>query len=174
MRIVNHWSSQWYTKMAYISPQERQRKKEAFDAYVLQIFLEEGWEAISYERVSKHFKTTNSSIQRYYPHRADFGNALSGHILPILAKHLKFDTKQVFIESWAEAMHDWFFAMVIKMIIENSVVTNTDNNIKKGVYRMVGVLENTMTNEEAVDALESVLGKSVMFYMNQSLTSDLK
>ncbi|CDT65530.1 hypothetical protein [Vibrio coralliirubri] len=156
--------------MAYISPEQRQAKKEAFDTFIFEIFTTEGWDAITYERISKHFKTTNSSIQRYYPHRRDFGRALEGKVFPLVVVHLSFESKKAFIDSWVTAMDDQFFSMVVRMLIENALVPSTNEKTKGGAQRLIGAMMQGMTQQEAIEAIEIALGKSVFYHMNQGLT----
>ena len=98
--------------MAYISPEERQRKKDTYDAYIYEVFITDGWDCVTYDRISKHFGITKSSVQRYYPHRADFGKALSGRVFPLMVKHLDFTSKKTLLIHGAKALRDhcsvWF------------------------------------------------------------------
>ncbi|MEZ9246156.1 TetR/AcrR family transcriptional regulator [Vibrio lentus] len=153
--------------MAYISPEERQRKKDTYDAYIYEVFITDGWDCVTYDRISKHFGITKSSVQRYYPHRADFGKALSGRVFPLMVKHLDFTSKQDFIDSWRKGMEDRLFCMVAKMLVENAMTTHTNDDAKGGMNRLMMFMQGTMSNEEALDAVERILGITVLCYMNQ-------
>jgi hypothetical protein len=153
--------------MAYISPEQRKQKKELFDAYIYDLFLSEGWDAITYQRISKRFNTTSSSIQRYYPYKTDFAEALDGKVFPLISKHLSFEGKEAFVNSWVTALDDEFFAMVVRMLIENAMAPRTHTNTIGGAMKLMTGLSQTMTPQEAKEAIESVLGKSIVTFMNQ-------
>lgn len=159
--------------MAYISPEQRAKKKEEYDAVVYEIFVTEGWEALTYQNVANRLlgdngkKLTKSSLQRYYPKRIDFGRSLIGKVAPVIISKLDFFDKQAFIESWVQALDDDFFRMVIQMFIENALESTEKTGSKMGTERLLNVMKATIPSEECTEALEIVFGKSVIYFLNK-------
>ncbi len=149
--------------MAKISAEEKHRKKAEFDAHIYDIFINEGWDAVTYERMAKDFGTRKSSIQRYYGKRLDFGNALQGKILPIILPLLDFSDKEAFIASWLLALDNQTFREVNKLLIENA--TGSGVGGWQGVNRLLHIMRNTMSDNDADAAITTCLGKSVLFFL---------
>ena len=156
--------------MAKITAQEKERKKAILDAHIYEVFINEGWDALSYERIAKDFGTRKSSIQRYYEKRLDFGIALQGKIFPIIVDLLDFTDEARFIASWVKALENQTFREVNKLLIENATGSGTGGRI--GVSKLLNKMKATMSNDEANAALKTCLGESVLFFLNQSLAEN--
>ncbi|USE34352.1 TetR/AcrR family transcriptional regulator [Endozoicomonas sp. SCSIO W0465] len=88
--------------MAKISSEERARRQQSYDAVILNIFMTESWEAITYDRLSRELDISKSTLQRYYPSRMHFVSALEGNVMPIVARNLDwlyFDYELLYSEN---------------------------------------------------------------------------
>ncbi|WP_406733658.1 TetR/AcrR family transcriptional regulator [Vibrio scophthalmi] len=146
--------------MARITREEKERKKQLFDAYIWELFVTEGWQAISYERIAKQFDSYKSAIQAYYPHKSDFASAIRGRVLPLIVQTLDFKSREDFIESWKKGHEDFFFHNVVMMLIENLMSSNTSDLSIKGTEALAQRLKAQFTDGEEV--LYICLGYSIV------------
>lgn len=150
--------------MARITVQEKQQKKEKLDECIVNIFLNEGWSAVTYDRLAKEFNVRKSSIQAYYPSSIMFATALQGIIFPILVKLLNFSSKEKFIDSWVVAYNDTnnhVFRESIEMLLQNIIKDGTSPYSRGGVLKLQHHLSLSIGEEEAIDAIKCVFGELI-------------
>ncbi|WP_246856152.1 hypothetical protein [Vibrio crassostreae] len=103
--------------MARITKVQWEENLASYNALILDVFLKEGWENVTYDRLSKETGLRKSTLQGYYPCNNDFEIALKGKIVPIFLRHLDFSSKRTLIVSWRKAMQAHQFRMVIRMLM---------------------------------------------------------
>lgn len=151
--------------MAKITAEEKERKKAELDAHIYKIFITEGWDAITYERMAKDFGTRKSSIQRYYEKRLDFGTALQGRVFPVVIQLLDLSCKERFIASWIQALENHTFREVNKLLVEHATGSGTGG--LQGLNKLLRVMKATMSDSDAHSALTVCLGETVLFFLKQ-------
>ncbi|GAA5645883.1 MULTISPECIES: hypothetical protein [Vibrio] len=153
--------------MARISAVEKERKKRIYDAVIFNIFINEGWEYITYERLSTELDVRKSTLQGYYPTRAHFSTALQDKVLPLMIEKLNFANKDAFIDSWQQALMEKRFLMVIRMFIGSALSPETSNGTRQSLNHLQREMQRTMSQEEADSAIRAVMGDSMVFIINQ-------
>ncbi|MEX0334254.1 TetR/AcrR family transcriptional regulator [Vibrio tubiashii] len=158
--------------MAYISSEQREANKQKYDEVVYQIFITEGWDAVTYQNVANKLseggkKLPRSTLQRYYPSRIDFGRSLQGKVAPHLIKQLDLSSKEAFIQSWMKALDDKLFMMVVRMLIENAFASGEKQGAKIGVGNFMRLMSERISKEEVQEALEICLGKSILYVLEK-------
>lgn len=154
--------------MARISAKEKEEKQKKYDEVVFNIFITEGWDAISYGRIAKEVGVTASSLQNYYPRLVDFGRALQGRVFPMVAHQLDFSSKEAFVSSWDVAIQGGgLFPSLVRMLIQSALETETSPQTIQGIIRLKGILGQQMSPEDADSAIKSALGTTIITLMNQ-------
>ncbi|MGF1698207.1 TetR family transcriptional regulator [Vibrio lamellibrachiae] len=154
--------------MARITVAEREQKKQMMDDLIFRLFMTEGWEVVTYDRLAKELGMGKSSIQRYYESKNMFMTALQGKVFPLAMQKLDFSTSEAFINSWVKAYHDedsHVFREVVRMLMDNIMSSGTAPQAKAAIYRMIQQLENIMPHQEAEDTMKMVLGCTVYAFL---------
>lgn len=151
--------------MARISRTEREANKRMYDAVIYQIFVTEGWEAITFDRLAKELNVRKSTLQGYYPSRGHFVSAVQGKILPMVLQFLDISSKDNFIHSWNQALHDNpQFATIIKMFIGNALQTDTSNITRQALSHLQRQLQQNMSRDDAELAIKISIGDSILVF----------
>ncbi|MBW3695433.1 TetR/AcrR family transcriptional regulator [Vibrio sp. T187] len=151
--------------MARITKEQKSANLEAYNAVVLKIFLEEGYRVITYARLAEELGIRQSTLQGYYPSSSDFILALKGKLLPIMLKHLSFESKDRFFESWMNGLQVTQFRNVIAVVLSTANLENPSEFNYQGITSLDNLLKEHFGHEHR-DILESVLGRSFLF-LNQ-------
>nr|WP_086939345.1 TetR/AcrR family transcriptional regulator [Thaumasiovibrio occultus] len=155
--------------MAKISRAEREANKQRFDALVLNIFLLEGWEAVTLTRLAQETGTRMSTLQGYYPTRRDLGNALTGKVFPHFLSELNFESEKSFRDSWMHALaHNNIFRGVITLLLESCVMTDTPEAAYQGLLRLKQLCQDSFGDEHIINC---ILGESVVYLASQTPAS---
>ena len=152
--------------MARITLEQRKENTEKFDAIIVKLFLENGWNSVTYDNIAKVAGVRKSTLQGYYPSNKDFGNALKGRIFPIFISHLDFTDEQRLIDSWNVALDVKEFRMVISMFIANSASLEPSSLTLKGMQGLITLFSDHLGLERATAVAEILLGKTVMKFVN--------
>ena len=92
--------------MARISQEDKLRKQHELNQLVMDIFWEEGPDAITYAEVARRFNTSKSAIQRYFASQTDFLNFLKCALVPYVESRVDWSNEQTILDSWFEALDD--------------------------------------------------------------------
>ena len=150
--------------MARITVKEKEHKKAMMDEIIHQLFIREGWEAVTYDRLAKELDMRKSSIQSYYSKNILFASALQGRIFPVVIQKLDFTSKEAFIETWLKSFHDkecHVFRDTIKMLLQNIIKTGTSPYTKGAVMKLQSLLTQKIGEKEATYAIKWVLGETL-------------
>ncbi|MGR5320479.1 TetR/AcrR family transcriptional regulator [Vibrio jasicida] len=157
--------------MARITAEQRASNKAEYDALILRIFMEEGWDHVTYDRLSKELGIRKSTLQGYYENRLMFATALQGKILPHVMQKLDVNSSEGFIRSWFDAYwdhEDHVFREVVRMLVTSVVDSGSGAvQIKRAINQIELVLSNNIGKEEARNTMEIVFGKIIFLYMEQ-------
>lgn len=156
--------------MARVSAEEIQRKRKMYDECILNLFLTEGWDAVTYDRIAKEMGITKSSLQRYYANKMQFAYALEGQVFQQATKLLDFTDRDSFLDSWKQSLNDnQIFRECLHIIMTNALAPVSAEATTKAVTRLTGVLANNIGKVEAQDTVDLALGRSLISYMNNKL-----
>lgn len=155
--------------MARITAEQKAAKRKSMDEKILSIFMNEGWGAVTYDRLAKEFNVRKSSIQAYYTSSTMFATALQGKVFPLIVPLLDFSTKQAFIDSWMKAYRDegeHVFKEVMKMLLDNILKDGTSQFSREAVLRLQHMLSHKIGDEEAQSAIKVVFGEMIYCKMH--------
>ncbi|MEZ9411037.1 TetR family transcriptional regulator [Vibrio lentus] len=156
--------------MARVSAEEIQRKRKMYDECILNLFLTEGWDAVTYDRIAKEMGITKSSLQRYYANKMQFAYALEGQVFQQATKLLDFTDRGSFLDSWKKSLNEnQIFRECLHIIMTNALAPVSATATTKAVTRLTGVLANNIGKVEAQDTVDLALGRSLTSYMNNKL-----
>lgn len=156
--------------MARVSAEEIKRKRKMYDECILNLFLTEGWDAVTYDRIAKEMKITKSSLQRYYANKMQFAYALEGQVFQQATELLVFTDKASFLESWQHSLNEnQIFRECLHIIVTNALAPVSEIVTTKAVARLTDVLANSIGEVEAQDTVDLALGRSLTLYMNNNL-----
>ncbi|MGF1848750.1 TetR/AcrR family transcriptional regulator [Vibrio lentus] len=156
--------------MARVSAEEIQRKRKMYDECILNLFLTEGWDAVTYDRIAKEMGITKSSLQRYYANKMQFAYALEGQVFQQATKLLDFTDRGSFLDSWKQSLNEnQIFRECLHIIMTNALAPVSATATTKAVTRLTGVLANNIGKVEAQDTVDLALGRSLISYMNNKL-----
>lgn len=156
--------------MARVSAEEIQRKRKMYDECILNLFLTEGWDAVTYDRIAKEMGITKSSLQRYYANKMQFAYALEGQVFQQATKLLDFTDRGAFLDSWKKSLNEnQIFRECLHIIMTNALAPVSAAATTKAVTRLTGVLANNIGKVEAQDTVDLALGRSLISYMNNKL-----
>ncbi|MEZ9574937.1 TetR/AcrR family transcriptional regulator [Vibrio sp. 10N.261.55.F4] len=150
--------------MARITQVQKLENQKHYDEIVLNLFLAEGHEALTYARIAQEIGISLTTLQGYYPSTRAIRSVLHEHMLSIVIDSLDFSSEALFIQSWQAALDNEQFRYVIKlMFFHASQIKNPEqfNLSSNGEFREK-MLDSFGNN--SVRILEMVVGRS-MFYL---------
>lgn len=151
--------------MGRITQEEREANKKRFDAIVFDIFLTEGWDACTLNRISKECGIRKSTLQGYYPSKENFAEALEGKIFPLVGPRLNFTSRDGFVKGWVELLtNDRLFKEVVKMLIGNIVTNGGNLRTQAPIIRIINLLSKNIGEEEAHKSIQDVFGLTIYKY----------
>ncbi|MCF7503274.1 TetR/AcrR family transcriptional regulator [Vibrio sp. L3-7] len=150
--------------MARITQVQKLENQMNYDEIVLNLFLAEGHEALTYARIAQEIGISLTTLQGYYPSTRAIRSVLHKHMLSIVIESLDFASEEVFVQSWQNALDDEQFRFVIKLMffhasqIKSPEAFNisSDGQFREKMFESFGA--------DSVRILETVVGRS-MFYL---------
>lgn len=152
--------------MARITQQQKIENQKKYNQVVLDLFLAEGHESLTYARIAKEIGVSLTTLQGYFPSTRAIRAALHGHILPIIMKPLDFTNENTFYESWDKALDEPQFQSVMKLIFFHASQTEQLQGFDlqaDGAFR-----EKTIESfgGNAKQVIETVIGRSLLKMTN--------
>ncbi|WP_394245311.1 hypothetical protein [Vibrio astriarenae] len=147
--------------MARISKEERQRKLEELNEGIWQLFLERGYDALTFYNIAHYVNWRQSTIQSY--HRSDtLVTAVRGRIEPYFIGKLNFASLESLEATWMDSLKDSGFVNIIRFLInlncnDKFIVDLTAFGVKR--------LEEISTESlglEGLALMQKLMGLSVM------------
>lgn len=148
--------------MARITQQQKAENLARYNSIILELFLNEGWDSVTYDRLAKETGLRKSTLQGYYPSNKDFAQAMQGKVMPIVIEQLDFSSPQAFVDSWMTGLEQKQFSMIIRMFVSNSTKPQPSEFSQRGILGLKQLIASHLPDESADEILEAVLGKSVM------------
>ncbi|WP_122082678.1 hypothetical protein [Vibrio coralliirubri] len=147
--------------MARISKAQWEENFASYNALILEIFLNEGWDHVTYDRLSKETGLRKSTLQGYYPSNSDFEVAMKGKVFPIILQHLDFSSKSQLINSWQKAMKENQFKMIMRMFVMHAHKKGAEGSGRLGVLGLAKFISDKLPNEDALEIIQLLFGLTV-------------
>ncbi|MBC7005673.1 hypothetical protein BIZ37_24245 [Photobacterium sp. BZF1] len=147
--------------MARISKDKWQENFAKYNAIILEIFLTEGWDFVTYDRLSKETGLRKSTLQGYYPSNQDFAVAMDGKVLPIIMQHLSFESREALIQSWAESLESQKFRMIMKMFVMHASKHESEGRGALGAKGLLNIIQYELPDEDGLELLQHLFGLTV-------------
>ncbi|PKF62197.1 TetR/AcrR family transcriptional regulator [Psychromonas sp. psych-6C06] len=84
---------------------------------IVDIFMEKGWEAISYGSIAKHTGLSRGGVQRIVPNKDAMMGAFQGQVSEFFTKQLDFSNEHSLTDSWVRALDNLHFRNCLKFFI---------------------------------------------------------
>ena len=84
---------------------------------IVDIFMEKGWEAISYGSIAKHTGLSRGGVQRIVPNKDAMMGAFQGQVVDFVSQQLDFSNETSLTDSWVSALENLQFRNCIKFFI---------------------------------------------------------
>ncbi len=84
---------------------------------IVDIFMEKGWEAISYGSIAKHTGLSRGGVQRIVPNKDAMMGAFQGQVSEFVMGQLDFTNEMLLTESWINALDNLQFRNCLKFFI---------------------------------------------------------
>lgn len=152
--------------MSRITKTQKLENQKHYDEIVLNLFLAEGHEALTYARIAQEIGISLTTLQGYYPTTRAIRSILHQPMLSIVIESLDFSSEEAFLKSWQNALDNEPFRYVIKlMFFHASQVKNPEefNISSDGVFRDK-MLESFGT--DSIRIIETVVGRSMLYLTN--------
>lgn len=121
---------------------------------IVDIFMDKGWEAISYGSIAKHTGLSRGGVQRIVPNKDAMMRAFQGQIVEFVSKQLDLTDEASLTASWVFALENIQFRNCIKFFI-GAISSESPGKVlaKQGFDRMA----KTVGQEK----MQSLIGLSV-------------
>lgn len=150
--------------MARITQEQKEENLKKYNQIILDLFLTEGWHAVTYDNIAKVAGVRKSTLQGYYESNKDFGLALKGKIFPVFTKYLDLSSKKNLISSWNNALEHKQFRMIINMLIANSTTQAPSDMTVMGVKNLINMFNHAF-DEDCRELVEKLLGTTVLRFL---------
>lgn len=147
--------------MARISREERQRKLEELNEGIWQLFLEQGYDALTFYNIAHYVNWRQSTIQSYHKSETLI-SAVRGRIEPYFIGKLDLTSTGSLEQSWSKGLEDKGFVNIIRFLIN---LNCSDPFIVEltayGVKRLEDISYEAL-GEDGLNLMQKLMGLSVM------------
>ncbi|WP_394141771.1 TetR/AcrR family transcriptional regulator [Vibrio chagasii] len=152
--------------MSRITKIQKLENQKHYDEIVLNLFLAEGHEALTYARIAQEVGISITTLQGYYPTTRAIRSVLHQPMLSIVIESLEFSSEEAFLQSWQNALGNEQFRYVIKLMFfhASQVKSPEEFNISSD-----GAFKNKMLESFGTDSIriiETVVGRSMLYLTN--------
>ncbi|NOH33976.1 TetR/AcrR family transcriptional regulator [Vibrio chagasii] len=152
--------------MSRITKIQKLENQKHYDEIVLNLFLAEGHEALTYARIAQEVGISITTLQGYYPTTRAISSVLHQPMLSIVIESLEFSSEEAFLQSWQNALGNEQFLYVIKLMFfhASQVKSPEEFNISSD-----GAFKNKMLESFGTDSIriiETVVGRSMLYLTN--------
>ncbi|KAB0483252.1 TetR/AcrR family transcriptional regulator [Vibrio sp. IB15] len=152
--------------MSRITKIQKLENQKHYDEIVLNLFLAEGHEALTYARIAQEVEVSITTLQGYYPTTRAIRSVLHQPMLSIVIESLEFSSEEAFLQSWQNALGNEQFLYVIKLMFfhASQVKSPEEFNISSD-----GAFKNKMLESFGTDSIriiETVVGRSMLYLTN--------
>lgn len=147
--------------MARISREERQRKLEELNEGIWQLFLNKGYDALTFYNIAHYVNWKQSTIQSYHKSET-LVSAVRGRIEPYFLGKLDLSSLDSLEASWLKSLEDSGFVNIIRFLInlncnDSSMIALTAYGVKRLEEVSYGAL-----GSEGLALMQKLMGLSVM------------
>ncbi|GLS89870.1 hypothetical protein GCM10007916_09370 [Psychromonas marina] len=103
--------------MAKSTQQQALLTEQRIHQAIIDIFMDKGWEAISYGSIAKHTGLSRGGVQRIVPSKGAMMGAFQGQVTEYLYQNLDFSDDASLTSSWTEALENAQFRNCLKFFI---------------------------------------------------------
>ncbi|MFA0036272.1 TetR/AcrR family transcriptional regulator [Vibrio sp. 10N.261.52.A1] len=152
--------------MSRITKIQKLENQKHYDEIVLNLFLAEGHEALTYARIAQEVGVSITTLQGYYPTTRAIRSVLHQPMLSIIIERLEFSSEEAFLQSWQNALGNEQFLYVIKLMFfhASQVKSPEEFNISSDGAFKNKMLESFGTN--SIRIIETVVGRSMLYLTN--------
>ena len=133
--------------MAKNSQQQALLTEKRIHQAIVDIFMEKGWEAITYGSIAKHTGLSRGGVQRIVPSKEAMTEAFQGQVYQYILGQLDLSDKNKTIQTWETAFVQPKFQNCIKFLI-TSVNAPLPGRVK---------------TKQCLDALKGKIGKETLY-----------
>lgn len=150
--------------MGRLTAVEKASRMDAYNIIVWKMFLNDGWDGVTYKNVADKVGIAQSSLQSYYKTSKDFGIALEGKVFPYFMSKNKLDgTLTQFEDSWEYAFtNDSGFRHIVFLLTGH--ITDSREIHKQSIltlHSLMGTVEAKF-GSDGTRALERLFGYSAL------------
>ena len=152
--------------MSRITKIQKLENQKHYDEIVLNLFLAEGHEALTYARIAQEVEVSITTLQGYYPTTRAIRSVLHQPMLSIVIESLEFSSEEAFLQSWQNALGNEQFLYVIKLMFfhASQVKSPEEFNISSDGAFKSKMLESFGT--DSIRIIETVVGRSMLYLTN--------
>ncbi|WP_117232504.1 TetR/AcrR family transcriptional regulator [Vibrio maerlii] len=160
--------------MARITQEQRDKNKQVLDDLIWKIFTNEGWDAITYQRLADEFGSKKSTMQRYYPSQDDFLDGIRGRPMKLLAEQLDTSSPEALLESWFSAMEHPHLANVFSMALSTAVEQTGNQFAAHGTQNLRRFLNQHFAEATAEQLIYDMYGGLIVNTADAKVNEDMK
>ncbi len=140
--------------MAKNSVQDALQTEKRIHQAIIDIFVEQGWPAVTYGSIAKHTGLSRGGVQRIVPNKEAMMAAFQGQILQIVADKVDYTNDDTIEKSWLIALQNHQFSNCVKFLI-TSIDSETlgKQRAKEGLDKLA--------DKVGVDTVQRLIGLSV-------------
>jgi AcrR family transcriptional regulator len=153
-----------------ITKQQKEQNHKKLNSVIWEILLAEGWDKITYERISESTGLSESTLQDYYSSEQDFLFALEDNFKCLLLRELNLSSKDALLSSWEKALSKTDFNFVIEMLISYSLITPPPPLASQAINSILDMIETALPSEDAGNILTHILGLSIIAPFRETIT----
>ncbi|AYO17470.1 hypothetical protein D0812_24205 [Vibrio owensii] len=148
--------------MGRITKEQREKNFQQLNRVILDIFLNEGWSKVTYDRISKETGLRKSTLQGYYPTNSDFLLAVRDKLRRLMLDKLDFSSKKQLLISWNEALAQPEFSHVVDMFISHCVSQAPAPIARKAMKNFHSMIEVSFPQDNSVEIMSQLFGRAVI------------
>ncbi|MGL5292048.1 MAG: TetR/AcrR family transcriptional regulator [Vibrionaceae bacterium] len=103
--------------MAKNTKQGAQETESRIHQAIIDIFMTQGWEAVTYGTIAKMLKLSRSGVQRVVPTKYEMVKVFQGEILSYVLASIDMTSPKTIESSWCNALQDRKFANCIRYYV---------------------------------------------------------
>ncbi|EOD77571.1 TetR family transcriptional regulator [Grimontia sp. AD028] len=106
---------------------------------IVEIFMEQGWDAVTYGSIAKRTGLSRSGIQRVVPTKEDMVSAFQGQVLAYVTSQIDTTDSDSIKRTWIEALSETQFSNCIRYLL--GAVNGGDQGKQKVAFGVSKLIE---------------------------------
>lgn len=103
--------------MAKSSQQEAKATEQKVHQAIIDIFMDSGWEAVTYGNIAKYTGLSRGGVQRIVANKDSMLMAFQGQIYDFFINKLDFSNEKTLLDSWQAGLLDKKFRHCLKYLV---------------------------------------------------------